>query len=183
MLSSQTPGQVCLFGAGVTAAVAQYTPGVADPNSPTASCPQSPAEVSWPHEAIVLVGLGQHPTTSAPLGRGSTACRLSNHRFPRLLAEREDGLPGGRRREPASQEIGDPLSARGQPQLNPLMQTHFPTTWVTPGPSGQRDFNLGLATLGIDESHLGFAVLLSALVAIAHPVPGDDSNAARVSRR
>src|SRR5688572_17576587 len=59
------------------------------------------------------------------------------------------------------------------------MQTHFPAPWVTPGPSGQRDPNLGLTTLGIDPSHLGFAVLSSALVAIAHPVPGADSHAAR----
>ena len=35
------------------------------------------------------------------------------------------------------------------------------------------------STLGIDQSHLGFAVLPSALVAIAHSVPGDDSRAAR----
>lgn len=69
--------------------------------------------------------------------------------------------------------------SRGQPQFSPLMQTHFPTAWVTPGPSGQSYLNLGLTTLGIDQSHLGFAVLPSALVAIAHPVPGDDSNATR----
>ena len=59
------------------------------------------------------------------------------------------------------------------------MQRHYPSTWVTPGPSGQRDLNLGLATLGVYQSHLGFAVLPSALVAIAHSVSGEDSKAAR----
>jgi hypothetical protein len=44
---------------------------------------------------------------------------------------------------------------------------------------GQRDFDFSLATLGIHQTHRGFAVLLSALVAIAHPVSGDDSKAAR----
>jgi hypothetical protein len=53
------------------------------------------------------------------------------------------------------------------------MQTHLSATWVMPGPSGQSDFDLGLATLGVYESHLGFAVLLPALVAIANPVSGD----------
>src|SRR5687768_2911 len=70
----------------------------------------------------------------------------------------------------------------GQPLLNPPVQTHLSSTWVTPGPSGQRDLNLGLTALGINQSHLGFAVLPSALVAIAHPVLGDDSNAARAVR-
>jgi hypothetical protein len=51
------------------------------------------------------------------------------------------------------------IMSRGQPQLNPLMQTHFPTTWVMPGPSGQRELNFRLTTLGINQSHLGFAVL------------------------
>jgi hypothetical protein len=55
----------------------------------------------------------------------------------------------------------------------------FSRAGVTPAPSGQRDFNLGFATLGVDESHLGFAVLLSALIAIAHSVSGDDSKVAR----
>jgi hypothetical protein len=63
--------------------------------------------------------------------------------------------------------------------LNPLVQTHIAPTWVAPGPSRQSDFDFGLVTLGVYQSHLGFAVLLPAFVAIAHPVAGDDSKAAR----
>jgi hypothetical protein len=59
------------------------------------------------------------------------------------------------------------------------MQRHLPPTGVTPGPPGQRDLNLGLAPFGVYNSRLCFAVLLSALVAVAHPVSGDDSKAAR----
>ena len=63
--------------------------------------------------------------------------------------------------------------------LDPLVQTHIAPTWVAPGPSGQRDFDFSLATLGVYQTHLGFAVLLSALVPIAHSVSGNDSKAAR----
>jgi hypothetical protein len=63
--------------------------------------------------------------------------------------------------------------SRAQPLLNPLAQTHLSATRVMPGSSGQRDFDLGFTTLGIDKSHLGFAMLLPALVAIANPVSGE----------
>jgi hypothetical protein len=39
---------------------------------------------------------------------------------------------------------------------------------VAPGPAGQRDLNLGLTTLRVYQTQLGFAVLLSALVSIAN---------------
>jgi hypothetical protein len=63
--------------------------------------------------------------------------------------------------------------AGGQPLLNPLMQAHLSATWVMPGPSRQGNLDFGLATFGVYQSHLGFAVLLPVLVAIANPESGD----------
>jgi hypothetical protein len=59
------------------------------------------------------------------------------------------------------------LTSRGRPKLNPLTQADLPTPRVMPDPSGQRDLNLGPATLGVNQSGLGLAVMLPRHVAVA----------------
>jgi hypothetical protein len=50
------------------------------------------------------------------------------------------------------------IMSRGKPLLDPLRQTYVPATWVTPDPSGQRNLNLGLTTLGVYQPDLGVSL-------------------------